>query len=67
MDSEALAAMLAALAPVEPKEGLTDPDEIPEPPDEPVTKPGDSGSSATVDCSAATPAARPTSTDSSMG
>jgi DNA modification methylase len=41
VDSEALAAMLAALAPAEPKDGLTDPDDVPEPPDEPVTKPGD--------------------------
>jgi len=41
VDSEALSAMLAALAPVEPKDGLTDPDDVPEPPDEPVTKPGD--------------------------
>ena len=41
VSSEALAAMLAALAPVEPKDGLTDPDDIPEPPDEAVTKPGD--------------------------
>jgi DNA modification methylase len=41
VDSEALAAMLAALAPTEPREGLTDPDDVPEPPDEPVTKPGD--------------------------
>jgi ParB-like chromosome segregation protein Spo0J len=39
--SEALAAMLAALAPGEPKNGLTDPDDVPEPPDAPVTKPGD--------------------------
>ena len=41
VDSEALAAMLAALAPAEPKDGLTDPDDVPEPPDEAVTKPGD--------------------------
>jgi len=41
VDSEALAAMLAALVPAEPREGLTDPDDIPDPPDEPVTKPGD--------------------------
>jgi DNA modification methylase len=41
VDSEALRAMLAALAPAEPKSGLTDPDDVPEPPDEPVTKPGD--------------------------
>ena len=39
--SEALAAMLAALAPAEPRDGLTDPDNIPEPPDEAVTEPGD--------------------------
>ena len=38
VDSEALAAMLAALAPAEPKDGLTDPDDIPEPPDEAVTQ-----------------------------
>jgi DNA modification methylase len=41
VDSEALAGMLAALAPAEPKDGLTDPDDIPEPPDEAVSKPGD--------------------------
>jgi DNA modification methylase len=41
VDSESLAAMLAALAPAEPREGLTDPDDVPEPPDEAVTKPGD--------------------------
>jgi DNA modification methylase len=41
VDSEALMAMLAGLAPAEPREGLTDPDDIPEPPDEPLTKPGD--------------------------
>ena len=41
VDSEALAAMLAALAPAEPKDGLVDPDDVPEPPDEAVTKPGD--------------------------
>ena len=40
VDSEALAAMLAALAPAEPKDGLTDPDDVPEPPDEAVTKRG---------------------------
>ena len=34
VSSEALAAMLAALAPAEPKDGLTDPDDVPEPPDE---------------------------------
>ena len=39
--SEALAAMLAALAPAEPKDGLTDPDDVPEPPDEAITQPGD--------------------------
>jgi DNA modification methylase len=33
--------MLAALAPAEPKDGLTDPDDVPKPPDEPVTKPGE--------------------------
>ena len=33
--------MLAALAPAEPKDGLTDPDDVPEPPDEAITKPGD--------------------------
>ena len=41
VDSEAFAAMLAALAPAEPKDGLTDPDDVPEPPDEAITKPGD--------------------------
>ena len=41
VDSEALAAMLAALAPAEPKDGLVDPDDVPEPPDEPITKPDD--------------------------
>ena len=42
VDSEALTAMLAGLAPAEPKDGLTDPDEVPEPPpDEAITQPGD--------------------------
>ena len=41
VDSGALAAMLAALAPAEPQDGLVDPDDVPKPPDEPVTKPGD--------------------------
>ena len=41
VDSEALMAMLAALALAEPKDGLTDPDDVPEPPDEPTTQPGD--------------------------
>jgi DNA modification methylase len=47
-DSEALQAMLAELAqnhglvfPSGDGQGLTDPDEIPEPPDEPTTRPGD--------------------------
>jgi DNA modification methylase len=38
VDSEALAAMLATLAPAEPKEGLADPDDVPEPPDEATTQ-----------------------------
>ena len=63
VDSEALAAMLAALAPAEPKDGLTDPDDVPEPPDEAIdASPATSGSSATIASSAVTPAARPTST-----
>ena len=41
VESEALAAMLAALAPANPKDWLTDPDDMPEPPDEATTKPGD--------------------------
>ena len=41
VDSEALAAMLAALAPAGPKDGLVDLDEVPEAPDEPITKAGD--------------------------
>ena len=41
VDSDALAAMLAELAPPETKAGLTDPDDIPAPPDEATTKPGD--------------------------
>jgi hypothetical protein len=41
VDSRALAAMLAALAPAEPRDGLTDPDDIPEPPDEATTRLGD--------------------------
>jgi len=32
---------IKALQPVEVNEGLTDPDEVPEPPPEPITKPGD--------------------------
>lgn len=38
-DSDELAKLLANEAAVKP--GLTDPDEVPEPPDEPVTRPGD--------------------------
>jgi DNA modification methylase len=41
VDDEALGAMLARLSAPEPKAGLTDPDEIPAPPDEAITKPGD--------------------------
>jgi len=41
VDSEALAAMLADLAPPALKAGKTDPDDIPAPPDEATTKPGD--------------------------
>jgi DNA modification methylase len=41
VDSEALAAMLAELAPPETKAGLTDPDDIPAPPDEATTQRGD--------------------------
>jgi DNA modification methylase len=41
VDSEALAAMLAELAPPETKDGRTDPDDIPEPPDEATTQRGD--------------------------
>jgi DNA modification methylase len=41
VDSEALAAMLAELAPPETRSGLTDPDDIPAPPDEATTQPGD--------------------------
>jgi len=41
VDSEALAAMLAGLVPTEVREGLTDPDDIPELPDEATTNPGD--------------------------
>jgi DNA modification methylase len=40
-DDEALAAMLARLAPPSVKDGLTDPDDVPAPPDEAITKPGD--------------------------
>jgi DNA modification methylase len=41
VDSEALAAMLNTLMPSEPRTGLTDPEDIPSPPDEATTKPGD--------------------------
>ena len=41
VDSEALMAMPLGLAPTEPKDGLVDPDDVPEPPDEAVAKPGD--------------------------
>ncbi len=40
-DNDALAAMFADLMPPVVNEGQCDPDEIPEPPDEPTTKPGD--------------------------
>jgi DNA modification methylase len=41
VDSEALAAMLAGIAPAATKDGLIDPDDVPEPPDEPTTRRGD--------------------------
>ncbi len=41
VDSEALAAMLAGLAPPATTAGLIDPDEVPEPPDEATTRRGD--------------------------
>jgi DNA modification methylase len=41
VDSEALAAMLAELMPPETKDGRTDPDDIPAPPDEATTQRGD--------------------------
>jgi DNA modification methylase len=41
VESEALAAMLVGLAPSAPRSGLVDPDEVPEPPDDPVTQRGD--------------------------
>jgi DNA modification methylase len=41
VESDALAAMLAELAPREPRSGLTDPDDVPAPPDEATTRPGD--------------------------
>ncbi|MGQ9576403.1 MAG: ParB N-terminal domain-containing protein [Thermoguttaceae bacterium] len=44
------------------KEGLCDPDEVPEPPDEPITRPGACGSWASTGCSAATAASPRTST-----
>ena len=62
VDSEALAAMLAALAPGEPKDGLTDPDDVPNRPTRRSRSPATSGSSATIGSSAATRARRPTST-----
>jgi DNA modification methylase len=40
-DSEALQALFDDLAGLDRKEGRTDPDAIPDPPDEPVTQPGD--------------------------
>ena len=45
------------------KEGLTDPDEVPEPPDEAITKPATCGFSAITVCSAATAAIPRTSID----
>jgi DNA modification methylase len=41
VDDAGLLAMLGDLAGSEPKAGLTDPDEVPEPPEEPYVKPGD--------------------------
>ncbi len=41
VDSEALAAMLSGIAPAGTRAGQTDPDDIPEQPDEATTKPGD--------------------------
>ena len=41
VDDAGLLALLGDLAGSEPKAGLTDPDEVPEPPDEPYVKPGD--------------------------
>lgn len=40
-DSKALEDAIRALVPAGPKDGLTDPDDAPEPPDEPYVKPGD--------------------------
>ncbi len=41
VDSEALAAMLSGIAPVATKAGLIDPDDVPAPPDDATTRPGD--------------------------
>jgi hypothetical protein len=41
VDDAGLLALLGDLAGSEPKTGLTDPDEVPEPPDEPYVKPGE--------------------------
>jgi hypothetical protein len=41
VDDAGLLALLGELRGDEPKTGLTDPDEVPEPPDEPYVKPGD--------------------------
>ena len=41
VDDAALLALLGDLGGSEPKAGLTDPDEVPEPPEEPYVKPGD--------------------------
>ncbi|MCZ6787940.1 MAG: chromosome partitioning protein ParB, partial [Planctomycetota bacterium] len=40
-DSDALQSMFDDLVTPDPTAGLTDPDDVPEPPEEPVTKPGD--------------------------
>jgi len=40
-DSDALQALFDELSPPDPREGLTDPDDIPEPPETPTTQPGD--------------------------
>jgi hypothetical protein len=40
-DNDALQALFDDLSPMKTKEGLTDPDDVPEPPEEPITQPGD--------------------------
>lgn len=62
VDDAGRRATLGDLADSEPKPGLNDPDEVPEPPEEPYVKPGDLSAWTTTGSCAATPRMGRTST-----